>query len=159
MSGVHNIQPWQSLTAGLIAGGVEGFITCTYISPLCASESSHGKCTDPAELTKTACQFSAKQGIPISPTAVVTSTYKAHGIKGFYSGCSALVAGNSLKAGVRFLSYDAIKNALRDPMVCLSKTERVVILKNGFDCSLESFQQRVVSLLVLLLAQRRLSSQ
>lgn len=92
-------KPWQSLTAGLIAGAIEGFITY------------------PAELTKTACQFSAKQGAPVSPLAVIQTTFRQNGIKGFYSGCSALVVGNAAKAGVRFLSYDSIKQALRDPVV------------------------------------------
>jgi solute carrier family 25 citrate transporter 1 len=31
-----------------------------------------------------------------------------------YSGCSALVTGNALKAGVRFVSYDYFKNRLAD---------------------------------------------
>lgn len=37
-----------------------------------------------------------------------------HGVRGLYAGCSALVAGNALKAGVRFLSYDSIKLAVAD---------------------------------------------
>lgn len=65
-------------------------------------------------MVKTACQFSAKTGKPVAPLSVVSSTFKERGIAGFYSGCSALVVGNSAKAGVRFLTYDAIKNLLRD---------------------------------------------
>jgi len=42
------------------------------------------------------------------------ATYARHGIKGFYSGVGALVAGNSLKAGVRFLSYDSFKRMMMD---------------------------------------------
>jgi solute carrier family 25 citrate transporter 1 len=38
---------------------------------------------------------------------------------GFYSGVGALVAGNSLKAGVRFLSYDKFKTMLVDQDVRL----------------------------------------
>lgn len=45
------------------------------------------------------------------------ATYARHGIKGFYSGVGALVAGNSLKAGVRFLSYDSFKRMMMDENV------------------------------------------
>lgn len=75
---------------------------------------SCGEWADPAEMIKTACQFSAKQGAPVSPLAVAATTFRERGIAGFYSGCAALVVGNSAKAGVRFLSYDAIKEALKD---------------------------------------------
>lgn len=36
------------------------------------------------------------------------------GITGLYSGCSALVSGNAVKAGVRFVSYDSFKSRLAD---------------------------------------------
>jgi solute carrier family 25 citrate transporter 1 len=42
---------------------------------------------------------------------------KTNGIRGLYSGCGALVVGNALKAGVRFWSYDRLKDALRDDQV------------------------------------------
>lgn len=35
-------------------------------------------------------------------------------MRGLYAGCTALVVGNSAKAGVRFLSYDKFKQALAD---------------------------------------------
>lgn len=96
-------KPWQSLTAGLVAGAVEGFVTY------------------PAEMLKTTCQFSARAPgsglVPVSPLDVIKTTFKRSGVSGFYSGCSALVVGNSAKAGVRFLSYDSIKNALVDSEV------------------------------------------
>ena len=34
-----------------------------------------------------------------------------------YAGCTALAAGNSLKAGVRFVSYDYLKSKLADSEV------------------------------------------
>lgn len=34
------------------------------------------------------------------------------GFTGLYSGCGALVAGNAVKAGVRFFSYDKFKSYL-----------------------------------------------
>ncbi|SGY12748.1 BQ5605_C011g06591 [Microbotryum silenes-dioicae] len=45
---------------------------------------------------------------------IAKNTYARHGIRGFYSGVGALVAGNSLKAGVRFFSYDKFKKMLID---------------------------------------------
>lgn len=54
---------------------------------------------------------------PLQPPglwAITKTTYARHGIPGFYSGVGALVAGNSLKAGVRFLSYDSFKQMLVD---------------------------------------------
>ena len=36
---------------------------------------------------------------------------------GLYSGCTALILGNSVKAGVRFVSYDQFKHMLADPQV------------------------------------------
>lgn len=39
-------------------------------------------------------------------------TLSKHGVTGLYSGCGALVAGNALKAGVRFFSYDKFKGRL-----------------------------------------------
>ncbi|CAE7195956.1 unnamed protein product [Rhizoctonia solani] len=48
------------------------------------------------------------------PIAIIRDTWTKHGAKGFYSGCTALVVGNAVKAGVRFLSYDRFKRALAD---------------------------------------------
>lgn len=45
---------------------------------------------------------------------IAKTTMQRHGIRGFYSGVGALVAGNSLKAGVRFFSYDKFKKMLVD---------------------------------------------
>lgn len=48
---------------------------------------------------------------------IIKDTLRTNGIKGLYSGSGALVVGNGLKAGVRFMSYDTIKEALRDENV------------------------------------------
>lgn len=53
------------------------------------------------------------------PIKIIKDTLKTKGVKGLYSGCSALVVGNSLKAGVRFVSYDYFKHQLADAEVCL----------------------------------------
>jgi len=40
-------------------------------------------------------------------------------VRGLYSGCTALVIGNSVKAGVRFVAYDRFKQALADKDVSI----------------------------------------
>ncbi|KAM0793012.1 hypothetical protein ACM66B_000504 [Microbotryomycetes sp. NB124-2] len=87
----------KSLLAGIIAGGIEGFVTY------------------PAEYAKTVAQFQSRPGQKrAGPIKILTETIKSQGIKGIYSGAGALVAGNAAKAGVRFLTYDQIKSYLVD---------------------------------------------
>jgi len=50
--------------------------------------------------------------------SIIRTTLKTKGIIGLYSGCTALVVGNSVKAGVRFVSYDRFKGMLADSEVC-----------------------------------------
>lgn len=52
--------------------------------------------------------------------AIIRETLRTKGFTGLYSGCTALIVGNSAKAGVRFLSYDHFKHMLADPQVCPS---------------------------------------
>lgn len=54
-------------------------------------------------------------------------TIASKGITGIYAGCSALVVGNAVKAGVRFLSYDQYKSLLRDENVSCGGREAVSI--------------------------------
>lgn len=54
---------------------------------------------------------------------ILRSTIREKGVAGLYSGCSALVIGNSVKAGVRFVSYDHFKNMLADGQVSMSNSE------------------------------------
>ncbi|KAG5649970.1 hypothetical protein H0H81_001278 [Sphagnurus paluster] len=86
-------KPLHSLFAGATAGAIEAFVTY------------------PTEFVKTRSQFSGKKQGPI---AIIKETLKTQGITGLYSGCSALVVGNALKAGVRFVSYDHFKQMLAD---------------------------------------------
>ncbi|PCH42900.1 mitochondrial tricarboxylate transporter [Wolfiporia cocos MD-104 SS10] len=86
-------KPLHSLIAGTTAGAVEAFITY------------------PTEYVKTRSQFSGKKE---SPLTIIRTTLKTKGVIGLYSGCMALVIGNSVKAGVRFLSYDHFKHMLAD---------------------------------------------
>jgi hypothetical protein len=48
------------------------------------------------------------------PLTIIRDTLRSQGVRGLYAGCTALVVGNSAKAGVRFLSYDKFKQALAD---------------------------------------------
>ncbi|KIM29237.1 hypothetical protein M408DRAFT_328914 [Serendipita vermifera MAFF 305830] len=86
-------KPWQSLAAGATAGAVEGFVTY------------------PMEFLKTRSQFGGQHEKPLD---IAKSTLKTKGITGFYSGASALIIGNAVKAGVRFLTYDTLKSLLAD---------------------------------------------
>ena len=54
--------------------------------------------------------------LPQAPklTTIITQTIRERGVSGLYSGAGALIAGNALKAGVRFMTYDSIKALLVD---------------------------------------------
>lgn len=56
---------------------------------------------------------------PPGPIDIVRTTVKERGLAGLYKGCGALVTGNAVKAGVRFLSYDYFKGLLQDSEVRL----------------------------------------
>ncbi|KAF7316903.1 hypothetical protein HMN09_00424300 [Mycena chlorophos] len=86
-------KPLHSVIAGSTAGAIEAFVTY------------------PTEFVKTRSQFGGKKQ---SPLTIIRETFRTQGITGLYSGCSALVVGNSLKAGVRFVAYDHFKNMLAD---------------------------------------------
>ena len=47
-------------------------------------------------------------------STIITQTVREKGVSGLYSGAGALIAGNALKAGVRFMTYDSIKAFLVD---------------------------------------------
>ncbi|ELU43083.1 citrate transporter [Rhizoctonia solani AG-1 IA] len=107
MATKKDTKPWQSLAAGTFAGAVEAFVTY------------------PTEFVKTRSQFDGNKEGPIT---IVRNTWNQHGIRGFYSGCTALVVGNAAKAGVRFVSYDRFKRALADKDVGLLELEYLEIL-------------------------------
>ncbi|PLW23219.1 hypothetical protein PCASD_09215, partial [Puccinia coronata f. sp. avenae] len=90
--------PAASLIAGAFAGSIEGFVTY------------------PTEFIKTRSQFRSPTatGKPPGPIHILKTTLAKDGLGGLYSGCSALVIGNGLKAGVRFFSYEKFKKALVD---------------------------------------------
>ncbi|WVQ85036.1 hypothetical protein IAT38_007200 [Cryptococcus sp. DSM 104549] len=89
--------PIASLLAGATAGGVEAFITF------------------PLESIKTQLQFGALEGgKQLTPYQAAKATIEQRGFKGLYAGCTAVVLGNAVKAGVRFTTYDQFKSLLKD---------------------------------------------
>ncbi|KAL4063359.1 mitochondrial carrier domain-containing protein [Scleroderma yunnanense] len=86
-------KPVHSLIAGSIAGAIEAFVTY------------------PTDFVKTRSQFGGQRESLIT---IIRTTLREKGITGLYSGCSALIIGNSVKAGVRFVSYDHFKVMLAD---------------------------------------------
>lgn len=89
-----------SLLAGAIAGGVEA--SATY----------------PFEFAKTRAQLVA--GGSKNPFAVIAQVARNDGLGAIYTGCSTLILGTAFKAGVRFLSFDSIRNRLADERGVLS---------------------------------------
>ncbi|KAL9048409.1 MAG: hypothetical protein Q9162_007740 [Coniocarpon cinnabarinum] len=86
---------WVSLAAGSTAGAVEA--AATY----------------PFEFAKTRVQLSGGK-LPRNPFQVVGDVYKQEGFRALYKGCSTLVVGSIFKDGIRFLSFDSIRNAFKD---------------------------------------------
>lgn len=86
-------KPAHSLIAGATAGAIEAFVTY------------------PTEFVKTRSQFGGQREPLLT---IVRNTVRDKGITGLYSGCSAVVIGNSVKAGVRFVTYDHFKSMLAD---------------------------------------------
>ncbi|WVR08893.1 hypothetical protein IAU60_005952 [Kwoniella sp. DSM 27419] len=95
------VTPYQSLFAGVVAGAVEGAVTY------------------PTEYIKTRAQFgrggpAGTSGAQPSMWNMAKETVRSRGVQGLYKGAGALITGNGVKAGVRFLSYDSIKAQLKD---------------------------------------------
>ncbi|EMC98304.1 hypothetical protein BAUCODRAFT_146856 [Baudoinia panamericana UAMH 10762] len=88
-----------SILAGGIAGAIEGFSTY------------------PFEFAKTRVQLREQKGQPTprNPFRVVAQVYTQEGLAALYKGCSTLVIGSVAKDGIRFVSFDTIKNQFKDP--------------------------------------------
>ncbi|SCW04470.1 LAFE_0H14246g1_1 [Lachancea fermentati] len=98
MSQKKQVDPLHSFLAGSLAGAAEA---CT---------------TYPFEFAKTRLQLIDKSSkASRNPLTLIYRTAKTQGIGSIYVGCPAFIVGNTAKAGVRFLGFDAIKNVLRDP--------------------------------------------
>ncbi|KAI4124543.1 MAG: hypothetical protein LQ347_005702 [Umbilicaria vellea] len=86
-----------------ISGGVAGAV--------------EGAATYPFEFAKTRVQLRSERGVPTprNPFTVVGQVLREEGVRALYKGCSTLVVGSIGKDGVRFLSFDTIKNYFKDP--------------------------------------------
>jgi solute carrier family 25 citrate transporter 1 len=96
----QKVRPMVSVVSGGIAGGVEACVTY------------------PFEYAKTRAQLHVrKAGVPYprNPFAVVGQVYSEQGLRALYKGCGALATGSIGKDAVRFLSFDTVKNAFKDP--------------------------------------------
>ena len=73
--------------------------------------------TYPFEFAKTRVQLRQQPGTPTprNPFSVISTVFREEGSRALYKGCSTLVIGSFAKDGVRFLSFDSIKNAFADP--------------------------------------------
>lgn len=96
--------PSISLISGGIAGGVEGFLTY------------------PFELAKTRVQLAKRSSRSANgprpsrnPYHIIAQIYQREGLRALYKGCGALVFGSIGKDAVRFMTFDSVKNAFRDP--------------------------------------------
>lgn len=88
-----------SLVSGGIAGGIEAAVTY------------------PFEFAKTRVQLrdAGSASRPCNPFLVVADVFRNEGARALYKGCSSLIVGSVAKDGVRFLSFDMIKSAFKDP--------------------------------------------
>lgn len=71
----------------------------------------------PFEFAKTRVQLREQKGVPTpkNPFKVVFQVYTKEGVAALYRGCLPLVIGSVGKDGIRFLSFDTIKNTFKDP--------------------------------------------
>ncbi|KAI5793906.1 mitochondrial carrier domain-containing protein [Peziza echinospora] len=95
----------RSLIAGATAGAVE--ISITYPAEFAKTRTQLNK-----RLTSALPTPSTIPGQPPTPRAAPLPWPKFG--REWYAGCTTLIIGNSIKAGVRFLTFDALKNALQD---------------------------------------------
>ncbi|KAG7106824.1 Tricarboxylate transport protein like [Verticillium longisporum] len=102
----RKISPALSLFSGGVAGGVEA--TITY----------------PFEFAKTRAQLQPTHSR--NPMAVISQVIRQDGLRGVYTGCSTLILGTTFKAGVRFLSFDSIRNLLMDDRGRLSPARGIL---------------------------------
>lgn len=103
----RQVSPLASLFAGSVAGGIEAMTTYPF---------EYAKTR--AQLRSTTSQGNAFQ--------MLRTTISAEGVSSIYTGCSTLVAGTALKAGVRFLAFDSIKAQLADEHGRLSTSRGIL---------------------------------
>ncbi|KAI5371234.1 Putative mitochondrial carrier domain superfamily [Septoria linicola] len=104
----HQLTPLRSLFAGGFAGATEACITY------------------PFEYAKTRSQLKSSTSTPSNPIFLLRQTIAQEGFGALYTGCGALAAGTALKAGVRFMTFDAIKARLADAQGRLSTSNGIL---------------------------------
>ncbi|GKT44960.1 tricarboxylate transport protein [Colletotrichum spaethianum] len=110
-SAKHKISPGISLFSGGVAGAVEAAVTiCFYYISSVADYWYPSKY--PFEFAKTRAQLHSTGSK--NPFAVLLQVARKDGPRAIYTGCSTLIIGTTFKAGVRFLSFDSIRNSLMD---------------------------------------------
>ncbi|KAK7544687.1 tricarboxylate transport protein, mitochondrial precursor [Phyllosticta citribraziliensis] len=125
----NNIPTGVSLAAGGIAGAVEAATTYPFefaktrvqlrndeATSTASSTASRASITNSSSSTSKPSQSAAaakRQRAP-NPFAVVRDVVRHEGARALYKGCGSLVVGSIAKDGVRFVSFDAIKNAYKD---------------------------------------------
>jgi solute carrier family 25 citrate transporter 1 len=141
-------KPLNSLFAGALAGAVEGFVTyptefvkvrlAPLHEPLLSSDvlTPHSSLLDSiAILSRSGCKASGPYSDCQEHTGFAWLSWSLRrllvGVSSFVANAkgpadfcflgSALVAGNAVKAGVRFLSYDSIKLAVADKSVSMNR--------------------------------------
>lgn len=57
---------------------------------------------------------------------MILQTARQDGVRAIYTGCSTLILGTAFKAGVRFLSFDTIRNLLADSNGTLSPARGIL---------------------------------
>ncbi|KAI0461786.1 CtIP- endonuclease [Komagataella kurtzmanii] len=93
----RKVDPFHSFIAGGTAGAVEGVVTY------------------PFEFAKTRLQLVDKSAnMSRNPLKLIATIARTQGVGALYTGCPAFVVGNTAKASVRFLGFDAIKKMLAD---------------------------------------------
>lgn len=97
-----------SLISGAVAGGVEA--TATY----------------PFEFAKTRAQLQITANRSSNPFSIIFSTVRGDGFGAIYTGCTTLIIGTAFKAGVRFLSFDSIRQQLADESGALSPARGIL---------------------------------
>ncbi|RMZ01599.1 hypothetical protein D0862_06305 [Hortaea werneckii] len=104
------LSPVASLMAGSIAGAVEASITY------------------PFEFAKTRAQLRPDRigRASNNPLLALRTTIAQEGVRSVYTGCTTLIAGTALKAGVRFLTFDTTQALLADENGKLTATRRVL---------------------------------
>lgn len=85
-----------SLFAGGVAGATEAAVTY------------------PFEWAKTRSQLKHSSGQTKNPFVMIAQVARYEGLGSIYKGCSTLMAGTAFKAGVRFLTFDTVKQAFQD---------------------------------------------